>query len=347
MPRMRVSTRTRRIRIPSIADETPAHTTCSQCGYFTMAKLPAIRADVTRYFGAKPLWLTEYGYQTNPPDRLLGVSYAQQAAYSVRRRCASGQQSGVTVLIHFLVRDEPNLGGWQSGLFTAGGIGQAVLPRVRAAVRAGVARRVAGRRSGARCGPAPARRAYVAAACGRRLVAHRRRRRSDRRGRHVHAHGHASARRAGAPLRARDRVGEPGRSRSPRESGAWTPRFASCTCWRRSSGPAARSRSSSSPCRRSSGWRARRARGRCASSAGAGARSAGARSGSRSSPVRSSPRATRAFDTTSTRFDWVLAVKGALVGLLVAGAYLHDYVLGPGLARADPRRPAAVAAAAC
>jgi copper resistance protein D len=40
-----------------------------------------------------------------------------------------------------------------------------------------------------------------------------------------------------------------------------------------------------------------------------------------------------AFDTTPTRFDRVLAIKGALVGLLVAGAYLHDYVLGPGLAR--------------
>jgi uncharacterized membrane protein len=40
-----------------------------------------------------------------------------------------------------------------------------------------------------------------------------------------------------------------------------------------------------------------------------------------------------AFDATSTRFDWVLAAKGLLVGLLVAGAYLHDFVLGPGLAR--------------
>lgn len=40
-----------------------------------------------------------------------------------------------------------------------------------------------------------------------------------------------------------------------------------------------------------------------------------------------------AFDTAPTSFDWVLGVKGALVGILVAGSYLHDYVLGPGLAR--------------
>ena len=40
-----------------------------------------------------------------------------------------------------------------------------------------------------------------------------------------------------------------------------------------------------------------------------------------------------AYDTTPTRFDVVLTVKGALVGLLAAGAYLHDFVLGPGLAR--------------
>jgi uncharacterized membrane protein len=40
-----------------------------------------------------------------------------------------------------------------------------------------------------------------------------------------------------------------------------------------------------------------------------------------------------AFDTTSTGFDSVLGVKGGLVGLLVAGSYLHDFVLGPGLGR--------------
>jgi uncharacterized membrane protein len=40
-----------------------------------------------------------------------------------------------------------------------------------------------------------------------------------------------------------------------------------------------------------------------------------------------------AFDTAPASFDWVLAAKGVLVGLLAAGAYLHDYVLGPGLAR--------------
>ena len=35
----------------------------------------------------------------------------------------------------------------------------------------------------------------------------------------------------------------------------------------------------------------------------------------------------------SRDFDWVLAAKGVLVGLVVAGSYLHDFVLGPGLAR--------------
>jgi copper resistance protein D len=40
-----------------------------------------------------------------------------------------------------------------------------------------------------------------------------------------------------------------------------------------------------------------------------------------------------AFTGASTRFDAVLVVKVSAVGLLVAGAFLHDFVLGPRLAR--------------
>jgi hypothetical protein len=99
--------------------ETPFHGTCANC--FTMASLPEIRADVTRYFGGKPLWLTEYGYQTNPPDRLLGVSYGAQARFIGEGALRVWQQPGATILIQFLMRDEPSLGGWQSGLFTVRG----------------------------------------------------------------------------------------------------------------------------------------------------------------------------------------------------------------------------------
>ena len=106
---------------PVTPGETPTRTPCATCGSLTMAVLPTIRADVTRLFGAKPLWLTEYGYQTNPPDRILGVSLARQAQYLSDAALRVLEQPGVTVLIQFLIRDEPSIGGWQSGLFTAAG----------------------------------------------------------------------------------------------------------------------------------------------------------------------------------------------------------------------------------
>lgn len=107
---------------PVSRGETPVRDLCARCTYLTLAKLPSIRASVTRYFGASTqLWLTEYGYQTNPPDPLLGVSYELQAKYVGQSALRVWRQPGVTMLINFLVRDEPSLGGWQSGLFTAGG----------------------------------------------------------------------------------------------------------------------------------------------------------------------------------------------------------------------------------
>ena len=138
---------------------------------FTMASLPTIRTEVTRNFGAKPLWLTEYGYQTNPPDRLLGVSYALQATYIGEAALRVWQQPGVTMLIQFLVRDEPSLGGWQSGLFSVGGRGEARLPRVRAAARRGVA---AGRAHGALGAGAPGPGARATCCSGRSAAGGRR-----------------------------------------------------------------------------------------------------------------------------------------------------------------------------
>ncbi len=106
---------------PGMSSETPFKDPCSWCHTFTMAHLALIRREVTRYFGSKPLWLTEYGYQTNPPDRFAGVPLAAQASYVGQAALRVWEQPGVTVLIHFLVRDEPSLGGWQSGLLTVRG----------------------------------------------------------------------------------------------------------------------------------------------------------------------------------------------------------------------------------
>jgi hypothetical protein len=107
---------------PGTRVETPFHDPCSWCKTLNMSRLPQIRALVTRLFGAsKQLWLTEYGYQTNPPDRVLGVSYAKQAQYIGQAALRVWEQPGATVLIQFLVQDEPSIGGWQSGLYTKTG----------------------------------------------------------------------------------------------------------------------------------------------------------------------------------------------------------------------------------
>jgi hypothetical protein len=102
--------------------ETPWSGACERCRTFTMANLPKLLADVQRYFPGKRIWLTEYGYQTNPPDRFLGVSPALQAHYLAAAALRAYLAPRVDMLINFLVRDEPNVGRWQSGLLNIGGV---------------------------------------------------------------------------------------------------------------------------------------------------------------------------------------------------------------------------------
>jgi hypothetical protein len=76
---------------------------------------------VTQLYGHKPIWIDEYGYQTNPPDRLLGVTPALQARYLTEAVRMARANPRITMLLWFLLSDEPRLGGWQSGLETASG----------------------------------------------------------------------------------------------------------------------------------------------------------------------------------------------------------------------------------
>jgi hypothetical protein len=102
--------------------ETPWSGGCTSCRTFTMANLPTFLADVQRFFPGKRVWLTEYGYQTNPPDRFLGVSPALQARYLAEAALRAYLAPRVDMLINFLVRDEPDVGRWQSGLLSIGGV---------------------------------------------------------------------------------------------------------------------------------------------------------------------------------------------------------------------------------
>jgi hypothetical protein len=76
---------------------------------------------VTQLYGNKRIWITEYGYQTNPPDKLFGVSYAKQALYLTQAFGIARKNPRIDMMLWFLLRDDPNLNGWQSGLITVRG----------------------------------------------------------------------------------------------------------------------------------------------------------------------------------------------------------------------------------
>jgi hypothetical protein len=87
----------------------------------TLGNLGDLIKEVTRLYGNKRIWITEYGYQTNPPDRLFGVSWAKQAAYLTQAFSIARKNPRIDMMLWFLLKDEPTLSGWQSGLLTSSG----------------------------------------------------------------------------------------------------------------------------------------------------------------------------------------------------------------------------------
>jgi hypothetical protein len=100
--------------------ETPLTGGCGHCTTVTMSTLGRLEKLLTRYYPRARIWLTEYGYQSNPPDRVLGVSLALQARYEGEGTFAAYRAPKVDLLIHFLYRDEPSIARFQSGLVSLG-----------------------------------------------------------------------------------------------------------------------------------------------------------------------------------------------------------------------------------
>jgi hypothetical protein len=88
----------------------------------TLGNINELIRELTRLYGHKRLWITEYGYQTKPPDRFFGVSFAKQARYLALSFAIARRNPRIDMMIWFLLRDEARIGnGWQSGLFRISG----------------------------------------------------------------------------------------------------------------------------------------------------------------------------------------------------------------------------------
>ena len=87
-----------------------------------LGNINVLLAKLTALYGPKHLWITEYGYQTNPPDHtIFGVSWATQAADMKQAYAIARANPRIDMMLWFLIKDEPSIGGWQSGLETVSG----------------------------------------------------------------------------------------------------------------------------------------------------------------------------------------------------------------------------------
>ena len=88
----------------------------------TLGNISVLIKELTRLYGRKPLWITEYAYQTNPPDRGFGVTWAKQARYLAQAFAIARANPRIDMMVWFMLKDDPRIKvGWQSGLYTVSG----------------------------------------------------------------------------------------------------------------------------------------------------------------------------------------------------------------------------------
>jgi len=112
---------------PERAHQSADDVSLAQVGQLTatldrLQRARALRAT-TRRFG---IYIDEYGYQSNPPDRFSGVGPRTQDSWLQRAAYLAWRNPRIRLFAQYLWRDEPrsadgSFGGWQSGLRYVGG----------------------------------------------------------------------------------------------------------------------------------------------------------------------------------------------------------------------------------
>jgi len=94
----------------------------------SLMSFPRFETSLNTWFKRKstPIWITEYGHQTQPPDS-LGIPWATQAQYVSQAIALAKSYPYVTMFIWFVYQDDQGQ-PWESGLYTEGGVPKANSP---------------------------------------------------------------------------------------------------------------------------------------------------------------------------------------------------------------------------
>lgn len=89
----------------------------------TLGTIDRLIKTINRAYGKRMrVWVTEYGYQTNPPDRLFGVSWKRQATWMRTAFHRMRKNPRIDIALWFQIKDDSRLAGWQSGVISTNDI---------------------------------------------------------------------------------------------------------------------------------------------------------------------------------------------------------------------------------
>ncbi len=73
------------------------------------------------YGRKKRLWITEYGYQTQPPTGISASGTHRRRSTCIGRFAIARKTRRIDMIVWFLIPDERRLSGWQSGVVSVRG----------------------------------------------------------------------------------------------------------------------------------------------------------------------------------------------------------------------------------